>query len=141
MVWFASAIALTFWTQSAQAVVIINDGGVTTLQVVVRDTTVSFINNIQNLFPASVPFDGSHSAVQGGSQSQAVYHLGDDGISIVSSGTRVGQLDSRANVQPIIYFSVSADTAYSISGSISVDDPFQTGKYAGWRPRSKIWTR
>ena len=126
----ASAIAATLCTSLAQASLIINDGGVTTLQLAVRDTTVSFNNQIENLFPISLPFDGSHTAVQSNSQSQADYHLGDDGISIVSSGFRAGQIDSRANVQPGIFFSVTVDTDYSLLGSMSVADPGQTGKYA-----------
>ena len=108
----------------------LNDGGVTTLEVVARDTHVSGVNTIQDLFPISLPFDGSANASVGTSSSQAVFHLGQDGFSLTSSGARSGLLDSRANVQPTMFFSVSLDTPYSISGALSVSDPGQTGKYA-----------
>jgi hypothetical protein len=109
----------------------LNDGGTTTLEVVARDTQVSFNNQIEDLFPPSLPFDGAPIATQGISQSQAQFHLAQAGFSISSSGRRSGALDSRANVQPNIFFSVSVATTYTITGSLSVDDPNQSGKYVG----------
>jgi len=110
----------------------LNDGGVTKLEVVARDRNGNpgLDNQIEDIFPTSLPFDGSHVATQGGSHSRAAYHLGLDAITISSSGTRAGSLDSRANVQPTIFFSVSVDTSYSISGAFSVDDAGLSGKYA-----------
>lgn len=114
---------------SGQAQITLNGGGVTKLEVVARDPQVNgLVNQIEDLFPASLPFDGIHEAIQGDSHSQAQYHLTQDGFSILSSGARAGILDSRANVQPTIFFSVSVDTPYNISGALSVDDPGLTGK-------------
>jgi hypothetical protein len=114
---------------AAVAAVTLNAGGVTKLEVVVRDTSVSFSNEINDLFPVSLPFDLSHVAVQGSSNSRAEYHLNQDGFGITSVGTRAGSLDSRSNVQPGIYFSVSLDTPYKLTGLYSVDDPGLDAKF------------
>ena len=125
--------AAIFWmlpASDSRASITLNDGGVTKLEVVSRDRTgnPSLTNTFSQLFPTSLPFDDSQAATQGASQSQATYHLGQDGFTIRTSGARDGSLDSRANVQPSIYFSVSVDTPYSLSGTLSVDDPGPTGK-------------
>jgi len=106
----------------------LNDGGVTKLEVVAR--AGGGANQIENLSPTSIPFNGSHVAVQSDSRGQATYYLGPDEFTITSSGTRMGSLDSRANVQPVIFFSVSVDTRYNIRGTFSVDDPGLSAKYA-----------
>jgi hypothetical protein len=125
----AAAIAWALWTPSRADTITLNDGGVTDLQVAVRDTSVSFANQIEDLFPPSLPFDGSNIAIQGASQGEATFHLGQDGFAISSSGARPGFIDSLANVQPVIFFSVSVDTLYTITGNLSVDDPGASGKY------------
>lgn len=126
-----AAISLTLVTPNSQAAITLNDGGTTVLEVIARDRTgnPTITNTINNLFPTAMPFDNNQIATQGDSQSQATYHLGQDGITINSSGFRAGSLDSRANVQPMIYFSVSVDTPYKITGSLSVNDPGATGRF------------
>lgn len=125
-----AAVGLTLATANSQAAIMLNDGGTTVLEVQVRDRAENptLTNTMHNLFPVSLPFDENQIATQGDSQSQATYHLGQDGVSITASGFRAGSLDSRANVQPVIYFSVSVDTPYKITGSLSVEDPGTTGK-------------
>lgn len=128
-----AAVGLTLATASSQAAITLNDGGTTVLEVGVRDRTgnPTITNTMHNLFPASLPYDENQIATQGDSQSQATYHLGQDGVTITAAGFRAGSLDSRANVQPVIYFSVSVDTPYKIMGSLSVEDPGTTGKGVG----------
>lgn len=113
---------------NAAAAITLNTGGITALEVVARDTQISFANTIGNLSPTAVPYDQSTNAVVGVSSSFALFHLGEDNFSLTSSGARAGQIDSRANVQPLIYFSPSTDTAYSISGTLTVSDPAASGK-------------
>jgi hypothetical protein len=108
----------------------LNNGGVTKLEVVARDTALGMANQIEDLFPTALPFSGSQTATSGGSFSTANYELTQEAFTVTSSGTRVGQLDSRANVQPTIYFSVASDTTYSISGALAVSDPGSTAKFA-----------
>jgi len=115
-------------SQIANATVSLNDGGVTDLQVTARDTNISFVGVVEHLFPASLPYNATHTAIQGITNSQAEYDLNQDGFQIVSSGSRAGLLDSGANVQPTIFFSVSVDTPYALTGSLSTVDP--SAKYA-----------
>jgi hypothetical protein len=124
------AVASMLWRQSAQAAVTLNDGGVTKLELAARDTSVSFENTIRDLFPTVLPFNSSADAIVGASKSHAEFHLGQDGFGIITSGSRPGYLDSYANIQPVIFFSVSVDTPYSISGTLSVNDPGSSGKFA-----------
>lgn len=128
-----AAAGLTLIAPSSQAAITLNDGGTTVLEVVARDRTgnPTITNTIHNLFPTTLPFDGNQTVTQRDSQSQATYHLGQDGMTINASGFRAGSLDSRANVQPVIYFSVTVDTPYKITGSLSVEDPGTTGKGVG----------
>jgi hypothetical protein len=113
----------------ARGSVLLNDGGVTNLEVAARDTHISINNQIENLFPTGLPFSGNHTAVHGNSNSHANYELDQDGFIITSLGNRDGLLDSRANVQPIIYFSVSVDTQYRLAGTLSVDDPDNNARF------------
>jgi hypothetical protein len=62
-------------------------------------------------------------------KSETNYNMTQQAFAITSSGTRVGRIDSRANVQPIIFFSAASDTAYSISGNLTVSDPGSSGKF------------
>jgi hypothetical protein len=132
---------VTFWTivfsylthsQTAHSAVTLNNGGVTKLEVVARDAAISFpANQIEDLFPASLPYDQSHVATIGSSNSQAEYHLSQTAFTIASVGSRAGSLDSRSNVQPNIFFSVSSNTPYSLTGMFNVNDPGNSGKYVG----------
>ena len=111
--------------------VTLNDGGVTKLEVVARDTAISADNQIEDLFPASLPYNQSHVATIGASNSHAEYHLGQTAFTIASVGARASLLDSRSNVQPNIFFSVSTNTPYDLTGMFNVNDPGNSGKYAG----------
>jgi len=62
-------------SQSAHATVTLNVGGVTTLTVQARDTSISPDNQTENLFPVSLPYNASHVATIGNSNSQAEYDL------------------------------------------------------------------
>lgn len=120
--------ALASGVQTSQASgVVLNDGGTTKLEVTARDTSVSFVGAIVNTFPAALPFSTTLSAAQGTAHSEAHFDLSESGFTVTSFGSRPGRLDSGANVQPTIFFSVSSDTLYDIAGSISTIDP--SGKY------------
>lgn len=129
----AVAFGSLIWFQShavevASATVTLNNGGVTQLEVVARDTHDGLLNQIETLFPTSLPFIGSHSAIDGNSRSQAEYQLTQEGFHIVSTGIRDGLLDSRANVQPQFFFAVDVNTPYSLTGHLLVDDPGNVAK-------------
>lgn len=129
--WTVFFLCLTL-AQTVHSAITLNDGGVTKLEVVARDTAIAFPDNqIADLFPVSLPYDQSHVATIGSSNSQAEYHLSQTALTIDSAGTRAGLLDSRSNVQPSIFFSVSTNTPYSMTGTFNVNDPGNTGKYAG----------
>lgn len=108
-----------------------NDGGISAVQTVARDVGVSFINAVDELTPGTVPFTSSHSAIQGASEAHAAYDFSESGFSITASGARAGSLDSRSTIQGTLYFSLSQDTTYSLSGSIAVQDPAASGKAVG----------
>jgi hypothetical protein len=118
------------WTPCTEAssLITLNGPGTTILTAVARDTALGMDNQIENLFPVSVPYDASHNAIRGTSHSFARYQLTDDFFRITSSGERSGLLDSRANVQPTIFFSVATDTPYTMTASLTVDDAGATGK-------------
>jgi hypothetical protein len=116
--------------QTANASITLNDGGASELQVVARDGSISLVNVITSNFPTSLPFTApNQSTTHGGSTSEADYSLTQNLFSIVNEGTRAGALDSRANSQGDIFFSVDIDTLYDLSGSFSVNDPSTTGRF------------
>jgi len=57
------------------------------------------------------------------------YDFGQEGFAITSVGARDGSLDSRSNAQGVVFFSVSADTPYALSGFFNAIDP--TAKAVG----------
>jgi hypothetical protein len=123
-------IACVLYSQTvAYSTVTLNSGGATTLEVVARDSTVSLANTITDLQPTSLRYTGSADAVIGTSSSHADFTLSSTSFLISSFGARNGHIDSRANVQPTIFFSVTEDTPYWLAGLFNVDDPGSTGKY------------
>jgi len=126
---FAATMALAFANATAQATpIILNDGGTTRLNHYVRDTNIDFAGLSGDLFPTSLPFNQNQTVIHGSSSVTAEYHLGLDGFAIDVSGGRTGQIDSRSTIQPIIYFSVTADTPYQMTGGYSAEDPGSTAK-------------
>jgi hypothetical protein len=108
---------------AAHGDVILNTGGTTVLNVGARDTNVSFTTAVDNVFPPTVPFSDSRSISQGTSSSSGVYSLSNAGFDITMSNARGGRLDSGSVTQGNIYFSVTQDTLYSLSGSYTAIDP------------------
>lgn len=103
-VWKLGPICIKCWSRRA---VTLNDGGISLLEAVARDTNVSFDNEIVQYRPTT-PGGGTVSrvATQSSSSSQVSYTLTQEGFQISSTTMRDGALDSRANAQGNIYFSV-----------------------------------
>lgn len=119
----AATAGTIFVAQTSLAAIVLNDGGTTHLEVVVRDTNISMSNQHEHLYPTSLPFLADHTATQGNSNSQAQYDLNQERFVITSSGNRDGRIDSRTNVHTWVYFSVSADTPYRLTGTLTTVDP------------------
>lgn len=106
------------------AAVVLNDGGSTSLRAVARDRDVSFPASTTNtLWPTTLPYSDSHSAVVGDSSSVVKYALSESSFEVSSVEARDGSLDSYGRAQGDRFFSVSVDTPYLLSGSISTVDP------------------
>ena len=127
---FSGFVVHAVLLQAVGAAITLNDGGVTDLQAVSRDTNISISNTIIDTTPTSLPFSATNqTATVGASTSTASYNLSQSLFSITGSGTRAGLLDSRSNTQGNIFFSVSVNTPYALTGQIAAVDPGSVAKF------------
>lgn len=126
----AVCVAALLVGHSSYAEVVLNDGGTTLLNVNTRDRNAGFPDGEADEFePLSLPFElMDHMVTHGDSSSTADYSFDQQGFAIAFEHQRDGSLDSSGGGFGFIYFSVSTDTPYTLSGVYSAEDPGSTGK-------------
>jgi hypothetical protein len=108
----------------SHASIVLNDGGMTNLNAVVRDRDVAFpANTIETFLPLTLPFVDAHTATVGASTNSVQYDLSPTGFQISNQGARAGSLDSFSTTHGIIYFSVTVDTIFDLSAHFAATDP------------------
>ena len=101
----------------------LNDGGVTVLTAAARDWQVSSTANSTNREPIILPYIDSHSVSQGLAAVDNLYAFDGTLFKIEFDQSRPGLGNSHALSEGTIYFSVSGNDRYLLSGEYSAVDP------------------
>jgi hypothetical protein len=117
-------VVISSWLlATVAAATTLNDGGVTKLNIGVRDTNVSFTTAVSDRFPTALPYADTHSLSQGAASSTDIYAFTESNFNIRVNHHRPGLIDSGAGTSSDVFFSVAAGAPYLLSGTYTAIEP------------------